>query len=340
MSTHVGPVVKHLVNKEKKVVAMWAPATLAQFPGTQGQWAQACLKAGFAELHEVAVGADVTSITETTEFLERVGGGKIPLMTTSCCPAFVRSINQHIPGLVPYVSTSKSPMGYSGDLIKARDGPNVITVFVGPCTAKRQETLRHPNTDYAITSEELLCIFTALNIDPTKMPEEDPKTTRYGSSESANYCVTQGVTQAVVHAVPLAIDGLVNAKEWGGHMADPTGSTINIGPKDVAAAQQLAQQPHAHAHEKVAVIGAEEKKVELKPIFISPLTQESFKQLQTWGANISKVEGNLIECMCCDGGCIGGPGNIVAPSMGLGRLKKILAAKPEFKDIEDVMSLK
>lgn len=320
---------------------MWAPATLAQFAGTQGQWVQATLKAGFAEFHEVAVGADVTSITETTEFLERVGGGKIPLMTTSCCPAFVRAINQHIPGLVPYVSTSKSPMGYSGDLIKARDGPdNVVTVFVGPCTAKRQETLRHPNIDYAITSEELLCIFTALGIDVLKMPQEDPKTTRYGSSESANYCVTQGVTQAVVHAVPLAIDGLVNGKDWGGHMEDQTGAKINIGPKDTATAQGMSKQPHSHPHEKVAVIGADEKKVELKPIFISPLTQDSFKQLQSWGKDISKVEGNLIECMCCDGGCIGGPGNIVAPAVGLGRLKKILTQKPEFKDIEDVMALK
>ncbi|KAH7830737.1 [FeFe]-hydrogenase [Monocercomonoides exilis] len=285
------------IKQGKKVIAMLAPAVLGQFNGTPAQINQACLKSGFSEMVEVALGADTTSFTETKEFLEEVAPGKQRLLATSCCPAWVRCAQVHIPGIAPFVSHTQSPMVYTGDLCKKRD-PECVTVFVGPCTAKRTEALMKENTDFVLTAEELSCIFAANDADVMKMPKEDPKKTRASSAEASYYCASQGVTQAVVQAVPKAADAI--KKE--GHEID-------------------------------------EKAAELKPVFVSPLDKASFKKIKGWGAKPDSTPGNLIEVMCCDGGCIAGPGNIAAPLVGIGRVKRLLPERPKFNDIEDVLSL-
>lgn len=280
----------------KQVIACLAPAVLAQYTGTPAQIHHACLKAGFSEMVEVAVGADTTSINECQEYLEHVGTGHQPVMATSCCPAWVRAVRVHVPGLAPYISSTASPMVYTANLMKKKY-PDCVTVFVGPCNAKRTEALGIPDQDHVLTSEELLCLFTAHKIDVMKMPKDDPSKTRLPSLESTNYCITQAVTEAVVHAVPKAVDRI-----------------------------------KAHGH-------TAEQKVELKPVFISPLDKKSFKQVQGWGQKLPTIPGNLIECMCCDGGCIAGPGNVVAPTIGATRIKKLLSERPKYQDIEDVTSL-
>lgn len=352
MSSHLGAALQ-AIQQGKHVVAMFAPATLGQFNCTPAQLQQAALRAGFHEAVEVSLGADLTSINDATEFLEIVGGGRLPLMTTSCCPAFVRAITTGIPSLLPYVSGAGSPMKYVGDLVK-HNRKDVLTCFVGPCTAKRTEVLRHPNTDYAITNEELYCIFLARGIDPTKMEDKDPGTTRLGSKESANYCLTQMVTEAVVHALPLAIEGVVHEKDWGGVMHDGQGADVPLLKKDTDLAAKLATESQTESKTKEGsapvssgggggglILPTKERQVELKPVAISPLTADGVKQLRAWGTDPSKCEGNLIECMCCAGGCIGGPGNIVAPTVGAARIKaKIIPTKPAFSDIEDITVIK
>ena len=42
---------------------------------------------GFAAIEEVAVGADMTALHETKEFMEKVPARQ-KYMTNSCCPAF------------------------------------------------------------------------------------------------------------------------------------------------------------------------------------------------------------------------------------------------------------
>jgi [FeFe] hydrogenase (group B1/B3) len=285
------------IKSGKKVIAMFAPAVLGQFNGTVAQMNQACIASGFSEMVEVAIGADTTSLVECKEWLEHVSTDKQPVLLTSCCPAWVRATEQHLSGIKPYVSTTQSPMVYTGDLLKKRD-PTCITVFVGPCTAKRTEALKpgKENTDLVITAEELSCIFAAKGVEVTKMPAADPKTTRLPSTESSNYCATQGVTAAVIQAVPKA----KAAAEKEGHP---------VGDK------------------------------QLKPVYVSPLDRTSWRQMKGWDAKPATIPGNLVEVMCCEGGCIGGPGNIIAPNVGMAKVKKILPERPKFDDIEDVLSL-
>ncbi|MCQ2741097.1 MAG: 4Fe-4S binding protein, partial [Alphaproteobacteria bacterium] len=58
-----------LQQADKKVVAMLAPAVVGQFPFEIGQVVGALKKLGFADVVEVAAGADITSANESAEFL-------------------------------------------------------------------------------------------------------------------------------------------------------------------------------------------------------------------------------------------------------------------------------
>lgn len=64
-------VLKLLADENKKVVAMLAPAVLGQFPGTINNLIGALKKLGFADVVEVAVGADITTRKEAAEFIEK-----------------------------------------------------------------------------------------------------------------------------------------------------------------------------------------------------------------------------------------------------------------------------
>ncbi|KAA6375349.1 MAG: [FeFe]-hydrogenase, partial [Streblomastix strix] len=196
----------------------------------------AVLKLGFKEMVEVALGADNTSLNESAEFLAEVATGKQPLMTTSCCPAWVRAIKVHVPGLVPYISTAGSPMKYTGDLVKKRS-PDSITVFIGPCTAKRTEGAGLDNIDHVLTVEELLCAFNAQEIEPSKMPKEDNPTTRLPSAESTAYCGAQNVTAAVVSAVPKAT--YLNQQRGEGGTAVNDLQPVYISPLDKKSFKQV-----------------------------------------------------------------------------------------------------
>ena len=84
-------------------------------------------------------------------------------MTTSCCSAYVRAVHIHVPDLDPCVSETRSPMHYAAELAK-KDAPDCVTVFVGPCLAKRREGFDDELVNYVITAEELSAFFEAIHI--------------------------------------------------------------------------------------------------------------------------------------------------------------------------------
>lgn len=177
----------------KKVVALYAPAIAAQFKAVHGQLEAALKQVGFYKTFEVAHGADITADKEAEEFEERMDRGDV-LMTTSCCPAYVRSVKIHAPDLIPCVSETRSPMHYTAVLAK-KENPEYITVFIGPCLAKRKEGLDDPNVDYVLSAEEIGAIFMAKEIDigsyePLECGEQPTTTGR-------NFAQSGGVAEAV-----------------------------------------------------------------------------------------------------------------------------------------------
>ena len=186
-------VIDALNHHQKQVVAMIAPSIEGQFGAdTLSQIKRAILELGFDEVAEVALGADMVACHEATELLERKGEGRT--MTSSCCPSFVNMIHKHYPDLKGNVSTTVSPMIAIERYIRTKY-PKAITVFIGPCIAKKNEAMAHyiGELDYVLTFEELYAMMSAKGIDVQSTDEQPEDATRYGKG----FALSGGVTKAV-----------------------------------------------------------------------------------------------------------------------------------------------
>lgn len=161
------------IRRGEQVVALVAPAILAQFDAERDQVYGALRTIGFHDIIEVAQGAMDTVEHEGRELIERLEGG-LDFMTTSCCPAFYEMINKHAPKLQNHVSASGSPMHYTALRARAKY-PDATIVFIGPCVAKRKE-IRRPEVevDMVMTFEELASVFEGLEIELKEQPPFKP----------------------------------------------------------------------------------------------------------------------------------------------------------------------
>ncbi|MGN0613339.1 MAG: 4Fe-4S dicluster domain-containing protein [Porcipelethomonas sp.] len=154
--------------KNYKIYAVIAPAISSQFTYAKiGQVVTGLKDLGFHTVVEVALGADMVSLAESKELIEK------GFLTSSCCPAFVKYIKTAFPDLVPYISHNLSPMATIAKYIKDTT-ENAKIVFIGPCTAKKAEiqldTVK-PYVDAVMTFEELQALFDSRDIDITQLEE-------------------------------------------------------------------------------------------------------------------------------------------------------------------------
>lgn len=196
--TGVVDVIKHIISG-KKVYMMIAPALEGQFGAdiTMESLRTACKKLGFEDMYEVGLGADLTAAYEADEWLEAYE--KQEKKTTSCCPAFVNMIKKHYPQLADMISTTVSPMCALSRLIKAKE-PEAITVFLGPCIAKKDEIRDKSiegNADYVLTIGEFRAMLRAKEIE--LMPEENKN--QQASSYGKRFGNGGGVTAAVLKSL-------------------------------------------------------------------------------------------------------------------------------------------
>lgn len=92
-------------NKNYKVYAIIAPSIVSQFKYAKiEQVVTGIHELGFHQVVEAALGADITLYHEANEWKEK------GLMTTSCCPSFVKYIEKYFPDMVNLISHSVSPM--------------------------------------------------------------------------------------------------------------------------------------------------------------------------------------------------------------------------------------
>ncbi len=195
----------------KKLIAMVAPAMFGQLPCSPKQLKAAIMELGFADVYEVAQGADVTTKNEAEEFEERLMKGA-EFMTTSCCAGYNELVDKLVPELKPFRSETKTPLYYTAEIVK-KEHPDAVTVFFSPCVAKRREALKNPDVDYVLNYEEVGAWFIARNIKVEDCGEAAFKTE--ASAEARNYAVTGGVANAVksllpeeLPTYPVVIDGL------------------------------------------------------------------------------------------------------------------------------------
>jgi iron only hydrogenase large subunit-like protein len=193
----------NLIKKHKRVYAILAPAFSGQFGPqvSEEQIKSALLMLGFYDVMEVALGADMITVKEADEFLKRMKRGDKFMITSCCCPPFVRMAKGFRPKIAGMVSDSVSPMIAVARFIKAED-ENAKVVFIGPCIAKKTEA-KLPElkdaVDCVLTFEELAAIFEAYKLEPGDIEVKMPMTD--ASHDGRIYAHTGGVSSAIAASI-------------------------------------------------------------------------------------------------------------------------------------------
>lgn len=185
-------------NTKYHVYAVVAPSIGTNFYGVKtGQVIEGIKRLGFEKVIEAALGADIVALEESRELSIK---GKL---TSSCCPSFVSYIEKYYPELVDKVSHNLSPMAMISKVIKSKD-PSCKIVFIGPCTAKKQEVRWdkvRPYVDSVLTFEELQALFDAKEINLSTLPESNFEK---GSAYGRGFAKCGGLTTAVNRALQEA----------------------------------------------------------------------------------------------------------------------------------------
>lgn len=159
-------IVKAAIKEKKKVIASIAPSFIGAFGFDEGLKMPAVLKAlGFYKAEETAIGADIV----TDLYNQIIESGRYENLITTCCPSANYLVDRYFPSLTKYLIPVVSPMLAHGKLLKKEYGYDSMTVFIGPCTAKKIEALsfQHKGTiDAVLTFEELSKWIQDENIKP------------------------------------------------------------------------------------------------------------------------------------------------------------------------------
>lgn len=299
--------VEKLLNSKKKImVAQIAPSIRASLSEAYSlpsgkisieQIAGSLKKLGFDYVFDVNFAADVTTIVEAEELLERLSDSKakLPLMT-SCCPAWVTYVEKYRPDIIPYLTSSRSPQIHNAGIIKSYfanlkkiKSKDICVVSIMPCTAKKYESKREElmlNNEYLVdevlTSREMRFLFHRKKINPSlekKTKLDIPLSNHSGAA--AIYGASGGVMESALRTAANKI-ACANKKKC-----------------------NLKLEFKAVRGEK----GIKEAKFKIKNKKLRVAVVSGI-------ANVSKVLDNLdkydyVEVMACPGGCIGGGGQII-----------------------------
>ncbi len=212
--------------KDKVLIAQIAPSVRASLSESYGlgsgkisvkKMAKALKAMGFDYVFDVNFAADITTLVEGEELLERLNDkkAKLPLMT-SCCPAWVRYVEVYRPDLIANLTTSRSPQIHAGGVIKTYfakqkniDAKNIVLVSIMPCTAKKHEASREElklnslnPVDKVLTIREFSFLMQRKKIDPSKLKEielDSPLSQHSGSA--AIYGGSGGVMESALRSV-------------------------------------------------------------------------------------------------------------------------------------------
>lgn len=192
------------IQSGEKVYAAVAPAFVGQFgPKVTPEKLRAAMKElGFADVLEVAIGADLCAKQEAEDFLKEVPE-ELPFMATSCCPAWSVMAKKLFPTLAPYISMALTPMVLTARMLK-KDDPDACIAFIGPCAAKKLEASRRTirsDVDFVLTFEELMGMFNAKGVTFEDITDEEKVDLCEGTGDGRGFAVSGGVAKAVADVI-------------------------------------------------------------------------------------------------------------------------------------------
>ena len=229
--SHTKAVAAATNDKSKFPIVQIAPAVRASLgeeynlplgKNVTGKLITALRRLGFKKVFDTNFAADLTIMEEATELLNRINnGGKLP-MFTSCCPGWVKYIEQNRPNLLPHVSTCKSPHEMEGAVLKTyyakKMGLNpedIFVVSIMPCTVKKFEAERPElnqehlqDVDAVLTTRELVRIFKMTGIDFVDLPEDEfDNPLGESTGAAAIFGTSGGVMEAAIRTAYYKITG-------------------------------------------------------------------------------------------------------------------------------------
>ncbi len=310
-----------LKDPAKFVVVQFAPAvraTLGEEFGMDtgslvtGKLYAALRRLGFRKVWDTNFSADLTIMEEGHELLHRLNGGGALPQFTSCSPGWIRYCEIFYPDLIPNLSTAKSPQQMFGAVAKTfaaeRLGVNpreMFVVSIMPCTAKKIEATREemdsashywqektgaaegkrfPDVDAVLTSREAAKLLKMGGIDLAKMPEEeaDPLLGQY-TGAAPIFGRTGGVMEAALRTAYEVVAGKPLEKlefESLGTLEGVKSATVSVNGIQL----------------KVAVAHG---------------LGNARKVCDSVRSGGEFADYHFIEFMACEGGCIGGGGQII-----------------------------
>ena len=200
--------VKVFIQSGVPVVVSLAPSFVANYDGAGiNAMRKALIKLGFFDVEETALGATVVK----NEYERMLREDDRDVLISSCCHSINLLIQKHYPQALEYLADVVSPMQAHCKDIKSRI-PNVKTVFIGPCVAKKDEAEHYEGiVDAVLTFEELSTWLKEENIEIVKEEEKDD------NSKARLFPTTGGILKTMAQNVPgytyMAIDGVENCKQ-------------------------------------------------------------------------------------------------------------------------------
>ena len=298
----IGRAWRALHDAKKRVVIQIAPAVrvavgeafgLAPGVNALDKLVSALKMMGADEVYDTNFGADLTVMEESAEFLERLEkGGPFP-MFTSCCPAWVKYLEEEHPDLLKNASSCKSPMEMFAAVLKdqyakkdAEEQRETYHIAIMPCTSKKMEAARpefahdgKPDVDLVLTTQEIIMMIKESGICFAELEGEAPDLPfGMGTGAGTIFGTTGGVAEAVARRI----------------LSDKSKNALQVlqysGLRGDGAIREV-ELPVGERTLRIAIVNG----------------LVNAKQLLA-DIEASKVYYDLIEVMTCKSGCVGGAG--------------------------------
>ncbi len=249
-------------------------------------------KIGFDKVFSTGTGTDICINEISGQLAEKIEKDDNQPLFITACPSWVKYAEQFLPGLIPQLSTVKSPQQITGILIKTLiadqikiQPEQIFSVSVSPCMAMKYEARRDgmmrkgiSDVDSVMTVRELARLIRLYGIDVTnteKEPFDEPLGGRSSSAALAE--VSGGLAESVIRLYVFNKTG---------HEPD----------------RQLLKKLHGSGSFREFVLNTEGK--EIRTAVVDGLT--GLEKLKS--ALASGTLFHLVEVMACPGGCVHGGG--------------------------------
>jgi len=291
-----------LNNKDIKVIAHYSSSVsvslakeLGLKPGKDlnGLLNAALKRIGFDKVFDSSFGADLAIYEQAAELADRIKNEENLPMYSSCCPGWIKYMEQSHPDMIDLASTTKSPQQILGTLVKGYyaektqlSAEKIFTISITPCTAKKFEAQREEMThkgvsdiDQVITTRELIKLIHLYGIDIHSLNQEfsdDPFNIR--SSAAKLVSVSGGVTEAVARTLNYFLTG----KE--------------LSPIQISKLRGIRNK-------KEIVLKMGKKNVNFVVVSGLKSANKILAEIRE-----GEIKADFIEIMACPGGCINGGG--------------------------------